>query len=813
MERSYGIAQSPTQPAARGIRFSLELDPGSHTIVLDLARFMNPWRMEARVLEKATLAPPAGARFRLPGAGPDAAAGLAGDLADVTVLAGAGPDGYQPSVRVAFPRGAVDDPSIHVFADLSSKGSPLSPPFDLGKVPVAASDVLSVEAALPKIAIPSFNAVNTPILDEVGVRIGTGKQSRKLDLYADVPGQLARGMAMRSRIATLPGLSDRDAVIASLDESLAEVVTASDRDDGSASPATARLRTLLDQLDAGKDPLHEPGVLALARRSPVDGAPQPFCLHVPAGYARGTKRRYPLVVVLHGYRGNPGRVMAAFLGTESTRPHPGVDGFVLAPNAHGDSFYRGPGETEVLDLLDWVLATYPIDPDRVSITGISMGGTGASHFALRYPDRFAAAAALAGYHSYFVRRDIRGRRLRAWERHELTRWSPASWAENGHDLFLYVAQGTHDLPLEHSTSLTERYKALGYELVEKWPDIGHDVWRIVWGDALLWPTLSARRIATAPAHVFLKTDSLTYGRSRWVRITGLSRWDTDADIDARILHSNHIAVTTHGVSAFELLRPPNRIAVSGEVSVKVDGTPLTFGPDAPVAAHKDGSTWATGLVPPADHAVKRAGLEGPIRDAYAGPLAFVYGTLDPRQTEAAREVAEHFKARWAGDAQFPVLPDTAVTDDLVATHSLFLVGSRDSNRLVRDMDPLLPLAIDAEGVRAGNSHLHGDAGLGFACIYPNPRKSIAIRRSRGRRERARALPLVGASEPASRLHRLRLGLGSGRRPAGAGRRSVDRCRLFRRRLSSPRAVPRSTVECRGPGRSGEGGGGSRLGTP
>src|SRR5262249_49306211 len=88
---------------------------------------------------------------------------------------------------------------------------------------------------------------------------------------------------------------------------------------------------------------------------------------------------------------------------------------------------------------------------------------------------------------------------------------------------------------------------------------------------------------------------------------------------------------------------------------------------------------------------------------------------------AAREVAEHFRNRWSGDTHFPVLADVAVPRDLERTHSLFLVGSKEANRLVRDLDPRLPFGMDGGGVRAGKLRVTGDAELGFACIYPNPR--------------------------------------------------------------------------------------------
>jgi predicted esterase len=446
-------------------------------------------------------------------------------------------------------------------------------------------------------------------------------------------------------------------------------------------------------------------------------------LHVPSGYRPGTERRFPLVVVLHGLGGNAERVMTSFLGTDSRKPHARVDGFVLAPHAHGDAFYRGPGETEVLDAIDWALATYPIDPERVSITGISMGGTGAAHFGLRYPDRFAAAAALAGYHSFFVRRDIRGKRLRPWERTELMRWSPASWAENGRDLFLYIAQGTKDLPLEHSLSLADRYRSLGYSFTDEWPDIGHDVWRIVWGNADLWPVLASKRATTSAPRVVVKTDSLRYGTNRWASVTALESSLVTAKLDAHAVGPQRIIVKTSGVEALELRRPSRSANPASKITVELDGTHLDFGNAEPFAAHREGSSWTVGPLPENHDLAKRAGVEGPIRDAFAGPLAFVYGTLDPSQTRAAREVAEHFRSRWSGSTRFPVLPDTDVDADLVLTHSLFLVGSRASNRVVRDIDPQLPFGIDGTSVRAGSARVVGDPELGFACVYPNPRSS------------------------------------------------------------------------------------------
>jgi dienelactone hydrolase len=76
-----------------------------------------------------------------------------------------------------------------------------------------------------------------------------------------------------------------------------------------------------------------------------------------------------------------------------------IEGLDLARFGYGGEargMPRGWGDAtaRVLWTLDWVAAHYPVDPDRVSLRGESMGGIGALSIALAQPDRFAA------FHAY-----------------------------------------------------------------------------------------------------------------------------------------------------------------------------------------------------------------------------------------------------------------------------------------------------------------------------------------------------------------------------------------------------------------------------
>ncbi|MCE7888694.1 MAG: hypothetical protein DYH12_03160, partial [Sorangiineae bacterium PRO1] len=453
------------------------------------------------------------------------------------------------------------------------------------------------------------------------------------------------------------------------------------------------------------------GIFANAHRK-LDAEPDPALLHVPAGFAPGGQKRYPLVVLLHGLNGTPERIMEAFLDTKSRAPS--VGGFVLAPHAHGNAFYRGPGEREVMAAVDWALATYPIDPLRVSVSGVSMGGTGAAHLGLYYAERFSAAAPLCGYHSYFVRRDTKNRPIRPWETERMHHWSPASLAERGRNLPLWVAHGTKDFPLENSRVLVDRYKQLGYSITDEWPDTGHDVWTKAYAGARLYPWLSKAVLDPAAARVTVKSDSLRFGRLHWAAIRELEVPGKAGtlDVDAS---STPVRVKTDAVSGFELARGP-RLPKTGPVELEIDGQSLGFAAEEAVSAQKRDGRWTKGA--PSARG-KRPGLEGPIRDAYLEPLVFSYGTGDPRTTRANREVALGLSRRFGPEVGYRVLSDAELDAATLAGHSVLAVGSpRDHLLLGRVAKDLL---IQSErGALVAGARRFERAGTGAIFIQPNP---------------------------------------------------------------------------------------------
>lgn len=125
-----------------------------------------------------------------------------------------------------------------------------------------------------------------------------------------------------------------------------------------------------------------------------------YLLVLPKGHA-GQQGKVPVILYLHGAgdRGtdlNLVRRVAAYKEAESRADYPFL--FVAPQLPDPDHAWVDTAYTEaVMGMLDDVLAKYNGDPDRVYLTGISMGGWSAWYYAELYPERFAAIAPLCGF--------------------------------------------------------------------------------------------------------------------------------------------------------------------------------------------------------------------------------------------------------------------------------------------------------------------------------------------------------------------------------------------------------------------------------
>ena len=160
-----------------------------------------------------------------------------------------------------------------------------------------------------------------------------------------------------------------------------------------------RITTVLVLVLLGRTP---PVVIAdtgfLDRTVAVAGATYRFSVYVPPTYTTAT--RWPILVDLHGNgaQGDDGiRQTAHFLADQIRLTRSRFPIVVVFPQAAVGQTWQSPTmQSMVIAELDAVLAEFHGDPNRAYLGGFSMGAAGTYAIAARWPDRFAAAYAIAG---------------------------------------------------------------------------------------------------------------------------------------------------------------------------------------------------------------------------------------------------------------------------------------------------------------------------------------------------------------------------------------------------------------------------------
>ncbi|EDM27828.1 phospholipase/Carboxylesterase [Lentisphaera araneosa HTCC2155] len=122
-----------------------------------------------------------------------------------------------------------------------------------------------------------------------------------------------------------------------------------------------------------------------------------FLLHLPV--TKKSNQKWPLIVFLHGRgeRGDNIEKVKSHGPPKVVEKDKNFPFMVLSPQCLKGKDGKGWWKTKDLDLLlDYVKKTYPVDEQRIYLTGLSMGGFGTWAWAAERPTEFAAIAPICG---------------------------------------------------------------------------------------------------------------------------------------------------------------------------------------------------------------------------------------------------------------------------------------------------------------------------------------------------------------------------------------------------------------------------------
>jgi predicted esterase/predicted DNA-binding protein (MmcQ/YjbR family) len=230
----------------------------------------------------------------------------------------------------------------------------------------------------------------------------------------------------------------------------------------------------------------------LARVVDVDGTAYGYRVQLPAGYTPDTA--WPVILFLHGSgeRGDDGVSQTAVGLGPAARAHPErFPTIIVYPQAPLESRWSGAPARAAMAALRQAMTEFRADPDRVYLTGLSMGGNGAWRLAYEHPGRFAALVPICGW---------------VGAAPVLPGAEAAVPAEDG-DPFealaerlapvpVWIFHGEEDpaVPVEESRRAAAALEAAGGNVrYTELPGVGHNAWDPAYGSASLAEWLFAQR--------------------------------------------------------------------------------------------------------------------------------------------------------------------------------------------------------------------------------------------------------------------------------------------------------------------------------
>ena len=198
-----------------------------------------------------------------------------------------------------------------------------------------------------------------------------------------------------------------------------------------------------------------------------------YLLALPDGYSDDGDP-WPLILFLHGAgeRGSDLEKVKTHGPPKLVEAGQRIPAIVVSPQCPEDSWWTSHLD-DLVAMLDDLEARLNVDPDRIYVTGISMGGYGTWALAALQPERFAAAAPVCGGGSG-VATAVRVRDLPIWAFH---------------------GEADPVVPVEESQRIVDAIERFGGTKAKltTYPGVGHDSWTQTYEDPKLWEWLFAQR--------------------------------------------------------------------------------------------------------------------------------------------------------------------------------------------------------------------------------------------------------------------------------------------------------------------------------
>jgi len=497
---------------------------------------------------------------------------------------------------------------------------------------------------------------------------------------------------------------------------------------------TQRLKALkgkVSKIQQGIDPYADVrGYQLRGYRSALNREIQLYSLYVPKDYHAGIS--WPLVVMLHGAFSNHHLALRRVLG-RSNRPGesdcdakrempslPNVPYLVVCPNGFETLSYEGFAEEDVWRVMEEVEKRFCVDPDRVYMTGLSMGGAGTAKLAFRKPDKFAALAMVCGfYDSLTVDTDFFKKPLFARRLAEVGTSHPIS--DNILHVPIKLFHGEDDpiVPVEGSQKLHHRLSKIGFQTeIEVYPNVGHEAWEKAYADARIFDWFSQHVRVKNPREIRYKCGDAGGGGAYWLHVDELKEIRRYGTVYA-YAREDEVFVDSKNVQCLTLTVPAAFYPEGKEITIRINKSVVYQGvmDGKPQSFIADGREWkqvseraVSGVLPG----------RGGIYSVFEDRQVYVYGMSGTEESNLeSRKLAVRRAIPWAwADVRWDVIPESNLTEAMHGQYNQIHFGTLKSSKFIKDHIDFFPFTVQDQGLILADRRIEPDQALTF--IYPNP---------------------------------------------------------------------------------------------
>lgn len=467
--------------------------------------------------------------------------------------------------------------------------------------------------------------------------------------------------------------------------------------------------------------------------SDIDGSVQYYGF-LPAARDDGAKA---LVLSLHGASVEAINQSGSYGAKEHTH--------ILAPtNRRPFGFnWEGWGRLDALEVLALGMALPGVEPDRVYLTGHSMGGHGTWHVGVLHADRFAAIGPSAGWISFrSYRRDEPAPvdRLGEFVDRAMLPSRTRLLAPNLAGLGIYVLHGADDdnVPARQARLMLDTLATFHRDFTyHEEPDAGHwwDKSDEPGADCVDWAPMFdffARHRRPSPdevRHVAFGTPNLRVSaRSRWVAIDRQIRPSVTSTIDVHVdPRARRVYGGTENVEAasFDLAAAGMTPGTPVRVELDGDAIDIPWPERGPLRVRWDGA-WHAGPTP--EPRLKGPRRAGPFREATLRRTQLVAATRGTPEENAAAFAQARRDAEflwYQGNASVDVLPDSLYDPAAEPDRNVILYGNADTHADWGALWDGGDVTVARGLVRVGDRSFEGD-GIGVLALRPRPGSDVAV---------------------------------------------------------------------------------------